>query len=481
MAGVTEKGFVTKRLGEVVTSLKTQAKAIFQDLVKPGDEVDTGDTSALGRLIGVVSPAYDDLWQAALATYQAFDIDGAQGNALDNLAAIGGIVRFEEKAPYVDLYVTGLVGTTLYSGASAKGSRTNLSYLTQTDIVFTTEQNQGIVLQVNNLLPNQQYILKYRWLADQDYSQIVVATGNSPSPVGVLEELSASIAQHHPSLKSVIVDDRLYVDSSEDFRLHDFEVSDNLIITQSKKYVKAIAEEVSELQDFIGEVNILGSPVWGWESVTNPTPSIKGRKRETDAELRARFKNSRFDKAINIIESLYSALFQLYDVKAAVIYENDTNQVNDKGIPPHSFLTIVDGGSSVEIAQAIWQNRPTGILSVGNTQVDIVDSYGYTRTIKFSRPVEVPVYIQIDLTTDSRFPSDGEEQIKNALIAYVNQRQIQTGVVYSRLYTPINTVPGHQVNSLLIGKDPSNLSTNNIELSYDEVARTSDVRITFVR
>lgn len=163
-----------------------------------------------------------------------------------------------------------------------------------------------------------------------------------------------------------------------------------------------------------------------------------------------------------------------------IIYENDTDVVDDKGLPPHSFLVIADGGSPVEIARAIWQNRPTGITSIGNTSVDIVDSFGYTRTINFSRPVEVPVYIQIQLTTNNNFPADGEQKIKQALIEYVNQQKIQSGIVYSRLYTPINSVPGHQVDSLLIGTDPDNLSTQNISLAFDEIAKTSDVRITFI-
>ena len=93
MAGVTETGFVTKRLGEIITGLKENAKPIFQDLVPPGDEVDTGDTSTIGRFVGLVSPSLDDLWQAAHSIYLAFDINSATGVSLDNLVEIGGIVR----------------------------------------------------------------------------------------------------------------------------------------------------------------------------------------------------------------------------------------------------------------------------------------------------------------------------------------------------------------------------------------------------
>ena len=51
MAGVTNTGFVPKRLGEIITGLKESAVPIFQDLVPPGEAVDTSDTSTIGRLI----------------------------------------------------------------------------------------------------------------------------------------------------------------------------------------------------------------------------------------------------------------------------------------------------------------------------------------------------------------------------------------------------------------------------------------------
>ena len=55
MAGVTNAGFVPKRFNEIITSLQENAKPIFQDLVQPGEEVDVGDTSTIGRLIGLVA------------------------------------------------------------------------------------------------------------------------------------------------------------------------------------------------------------------------------------------------------------------------------------------------------------------------------------------------------------------------------------------------------------------------------------------
>lgn len=163
-----------------------------------------------------------------------------------------------------------------------------------------------------------------------------------------------------------------------------------------------------------------------------------------------------------------------------MIYENDTDVVDENGVLPHSFLTLVDGGLSSDVATAIWRNRPTGIRSQGNTSVDILDSFGYVRTINFSRPTEVQVYIEIGLETNNRFPEDGENKIREALIAYINGLTINDDVVYSRLYTPINSVVGHQVNSLRIGTDPGNLGFSNIITNFDEIAKIQSANIVFV-
>lgn len=480
MAGVTENGFTTKRMGEVIVDLKQAAKPIFQDLVKPGDEVDTGDTTTIGRLIGLVAPSVDDLWQAALQIYQSFDINSATGVALDNLVNLGGIVRQENQRTQVDLYVTGRVGTTTGAGLGARSSTTGAVYLLSDAVTYKPDQTQGVGISIRALKANTQYTVGFRTSAPELYTNIVVATNEYPSAAYLFEEIVRVIAESYPQFTTDIQDEVVFIKSAADFDLHDFIVSDDLIISHSIEVARAQADIDGAFEEAPGNINQLATPVWGWEEVTNPLSSIPGRLRETDDELRERFKNARFDRATNIIEALYSALIVLFGVNTVVVYENDTDVEDDKGLPPHSFLVLVDGGSPLEIGKAIWENRPTGITSVGNTNIDIVDAFGYTRNIRFSRPVEVPVYIQIGLTTNNNFPTNGEQQIKDALIAYVNQLSIQTGIVYSRLYTPINSVPGHQVDSLLIGTDPDNLSTQNISLLYDQVARTSDLRISFI-
>jgi uncharacterized phage protein gp47/JayE len=159
------------------------------------------------------------------------------------------------------------------------------------------------------------------------------------------------------------------------------------------------------------------------------------------------------------------------------IYENDTNVVDSNGVNGHSFLTIVDGGLSSQIGQSIWDNKPVGILSQGNTTVTIFDTQGLPHDVAFSRPIVVPVSIALNITTFANFPQDGEQKIKDALSIHFSALSIGDDVIYSRLYTPINSVAGFQINSLTVNNGGGNVMSNII-INFDAIGTLDQNNIT---
>ena len=216
----------------------------------------------------------------------------------------------------------------------------------------------------------------------------------------------------------------------------------------------------------------------GWDSVNNPVAATPGEDRETDEQLRLRFRNGKFDRATNTLDAIYSAIINLDNVSEVTIYENDTSAVDGNGVPAHSFLPIVVGGLSTDIANAIWDNKPIGILSYGNTTVSINDVQGFAHNISFSRPNALVIYISMDITTDVNFPANGNDLIKSNIIQYFADN-LGTGddVIYSRLYTPVNQVPGHQVNTLTVGTSPSPVGVVNVPVAFDAIASISSINI----
>jgi uncharacterized phage protein gp47/JayE len=289
------------------------------------------------------------------------------------------------------------------------------------------------------------------------------------------------VANSHPLLTTEIINSLLYIKVADNTNSYKWSSSSNIGIVKASVIGQLVAVDVGPINQEANTVTNIQTPVLGWDSVTNPFKVIPGSNEETDSELRERFRQSKYLRASNILESLYSALISLDNVKEVQIYENDTDQTDSLGIPSHSFFPIVLGGIDSEIANTIWKRKPLGIRSYGNTSVTIYDSQGFAHSIGFERPSPVPVTIKINLTTDSNYPENGDDSIKTALINYFNSNfGIGDDVVYSRLYTAINSVPGHQVNSLSIGTSNSNQSMSNIAIAFNQIAslQTDNIIIT---
>lgn len=480
MAGVEETGFVLKRLPEILLELRQEAQEIFQDLVPPGEVVDVTGSSTIGRLTSLVTPSLTDLWEAAQEIYAAFDPNTATGIALDNLVALGGIVRQEETYTTAQVVFSGDLNTFIPAGSVVSASNTNNQFSVVTGVEISKENATGIVVSVQTVANNTAYTITY---AGTSTAQTITYTSDgNATEAEILNGLQTVITSSHPSLVAVVSGNTLAVDRTDVFQAVNFDVTPNLSITKARKVGEVVAVESGPIEQLPNTINTIVTPVLGWDGVNNPVAASVGRLRETDEELRQRFRNAKFERATNTLDAVYSAIRNVEGVEEVVVYENDTDVTDAKGVPPHSFLPIVVGGLSTDIAQAIWDNKPIGILSDGNTTVSINDVQGFAHDVSFSRPDPVVIYISIPLTKDANYPPNGDDLIKSALIEYFKENfKIGDDVIYSRLFTPINSVPGHYVSGMMgIGTDPLSLGSSNITINFDEIASLSDVNIEIV-
>ena len=91
----------------------------------------------------------------------------------------------------------------------------------------------------------------------------------------------------------------------------------------------------------------------------------------------------------------------------------------------------------------------------------------------------MPIYVEIELEVDADFPSDGADQIRAALVAFgVSSLVIGGEVRYSRLFTPINSVAGHEVLALRIGTSPSPTGETSVDIAAGGLASISLNNIT---
>lgn len=251
--------------------------------------------------------------------------------------------------------------------------------------------------------------------------------------------------------------------------------------------VSATAVTTGPLVALAGTITNIDTPVAGWSTVTNSSNAVIGSNEETDVELRARRRKSIGRASLALIDSIFAEVSAVVGVDQLVILENDTNATDANGLPAHSFHTIIVGGDNTEIATAIFVKKPPGVLSFGSTTVAINDKQGIPHNISFSRPTEISIYIEVTLTTSTEFPVNGSDQIKQAIVDYANG-DLVTGrgfslgndVIFTRLYTPINSVAGHEIDTLYIGVTPTPTATNNIVIGVDEVSKFTVANINVI-
>lgn len=228
-----------------------------------------------------------------------------------------------------------------------------------------------------------------------------------------------------------------------------------------------------------GTLTKIDTPVYGWQSVTNPADAVPGRAEETDEQLRVRRAASTATPGQSVLDAIYGAIVNIADVRQARVFENDQDTTDGNGLPPHSIYCVVDGGAAADIAQAIWVRKTAGTTMVGDVTETAYDVQGFPHSVKFSRPTDKNIYIIVNLTTRTGWPTDGADRIKAALLAWaLAEQEIGEELIYSRLFSPINTVPGFSIDSLYVGTSPSPSGTANITCAFDELARLDSSRIT---
>ncbi|HFP9354608.1 baseplate J/gp47 family protein [Klebsiella michiganensis] len=236
-----------------------------------------------------------------------------------------------------------------------------------------------------------------------------------------------------------------------------------------------------------GAVNGINTPTRGWSSVTNPLAATVGVAAETDAELRVRQSQSVALASLTPFDAVDGAIANVEGVTRHKLFENDTETTDANGLPPHSISAIVEGGDATEIANTIRSVKGQGVSTYGTTAVIVTDKYGNPYIIRFSRPVDVPVYVSITLKALTGYSSQVGDEIKAAVAAYINSLAIGDSVLLSRVYSPANlgVVSGgnaryYDIMELLIGRSADDVAAVNVVVAYDELASCSVDNIVLV-
>lgn len=219
------------------------------------------------------------------------------------------------------------------------------------------------------------------------------------------------------------------------------------------------AVDTGPLLAVAGSLTTIETPVSGWSAAGNVADQfILGTDIETDPELRLRRELSLRALGGGSNDAIRSGVFEVNNVTAVFVFENETDFTDANGLPPHSFECVVYGGVDQDIADKIFAVKPVGVASHG-TEVDTVtDSQGVDHTIKWSRPTVLNGYVTLDVVCNALAPVNVGDLIKAAVVAYGDLNLTVGSTFYPQAIVPAAfaaSVGILNVNEPLAGTAPS--------------------------
>ena len=269
-----------------------------------------------------------------------------------------------------------------------------------------------------------------------------------------------------------------------------YEVQESVVIPAGgETTTTTLCTEVGANNPAPGTIIQIQTPIFGWNYASNNLATSVGTNADTDTTLHIKQSRATAATSYRQVDAIIAGIMTVPGVTYARLYVNKTLTTDARGIAGKTMAAVVVGGLDADIANVLRLKAGSLDNFAGNlsTPIEYVGELGDTETIDFYRPTEVPIYISIALTvTESGvFPEDATDQIKQAIVNYAvyDQEGIAgfppgADVLISRLYTPINTVPGFKVDSIQIGKAAGTLSTSDIAIAWNELATFDASRIT---
>jgi uncharacterized phage protein gp47/JayE len=476
MATLDSRGLTIDKIPDITAKIRAGLNDSFASVLPVGQSLDTDSSSVIMRLLAPVIELLSKQEEAIQQVYSNLDINTATDNKLEDLCVLGGVYRKPAQPADVMLMLYGEVGTTIASGSFVSSAVTNDVFETLTNVTLDTSSVNGVELSIDELGTN--HTITVTWSVNENT--------NTPIIVNILATDSLSQAQNKLVSAVNSTTDKLTANSTGSLvkiiitNQNDtgFIEATSTTVVNVYKPVNATATVIGKLpQDRLTITNIQSSAL-GWLGVTNPFDANEGSDVESDEELRTRYKLSKLSDGNSQYDNLYAAISTLEGVRYLNIKDNKFD-VTVGGLPSHSFAVVVLGGDDQSIGQAIVNNQPIGILSYGDTSVIGTDLNNNPVSVEFSRPDLVPIKINITLSLEQTFPDNGAALIKQAIIDYFSTLTVGDDILYSRLFTPINSVGGFSVNNMQIARVSGVFGTSNLVMQYNELPTISHVDITF--
>ena len=334
----------------------------------------------------------------AQASYYAKYPSTAEGVSLDNAVQYGGIRRSPNKYSYYTLHCTGDDGTTVRQGATVATNTAPQAKLSAvSEFVITRENFNRVSIRVAAPVTGAIYSVSINGV---QYS----FTSSSDDELSIIEGLSKVVKPdgYKVSVNESSITLDIICESSS--RSGILVLSDNLTTSSVTTLADFATVEYGKLIFPNGTITVMITNISGFNAVENLIEPTYGRLQETDVELRHSYLAKSAIRSTRMIDSICSQLINnVPNVESATGYENDTDDTDKEGRPPHSVEIIVDGGDETSIASIILDKKAAGIQTFGSITVNVATEYGDSIPVSFNRPEYIYVWMKVTLDADKSY------------------------------------------------------------------------------
>lgn len=478
--GITPEGFVLKERTTILDELDVGLKGILGESAGTEPDGSIPLDSVAGQIKVLIADGLAETWELLQAISAAFDTGQAENAALDALAALTGTIRNEATNSVTTLRCFGDYGTALPVGRIVRHATTLDK--------FSSTVAGTMLLPITNWSALTAYAVGdvvSVFATQRIYWCTTAGTSDASAPTGETDSVT---------------------DNSVVWRylgrgLHYVDVE-----------VQAI--ETGPIGAAAGTLTDIRTPVSGWNAAINLADVTAGSNIESDPALRARRDAELAGQSSSSPDGIYAAVSRVnagstdpsHQPPTAVrVFYNDTDYTDADGLPPHSVEVLVRGGTDQDIAEAVFASVAAGTRTYGNQTSTVVDSEGVSQTVRWSRPEEVEIYVDMTIKFDAAaWPTGSETLIAQAaisalltqvetfpiaqdvrvspLMAYVLTGAYQTddaGNAVVPAAAGSSAIPGLlEVESLYIGTTPSPSTSTQLGIQSRQVAVFDTTRTT---
>lgn len=444
--GVLPEGFLIKSESQILDSMIARLRPSW------GASFDFTADSPDGQLLRTVAREIHEAgWQLGQAVYKSRDRDSATGASLAALLLLTGSQWPEAARSTVTLTLTGTAATLVTSGAVTSTASLGDRFETTADATLVA---------LTAWASTTAYVLGDR-RTNGGNAYVCITAGTSAGSGG----------------PTTTADD--VTDGTAHWRYLGLGVAAVDVAARSVEYGAILATS--------GDLTVMDTLVSGWQGVINLLDADPGRDRASDAEARQVAEADVFRPGATVPDAIRQTLLGVVGVESVTVFFNNTDVTDADGIPPHAVECLISGGDDQDIYDALLSEcLAAGIASHGTETGSSDDSEGVAHTVKFTRPTDVLIYVAITLVKVAHddadpetYPTDGDDQVKAAVVAYGDGRPTGWNVRSAKVAAQADAVAGVlEVTACYIGTAPSPVSSTTIPIGLRERAVFDSSRIT---